>query len=159
MRPHARKRFACLIAAPWRPWIEVRPKLGHSSRSPSHAFHRLPARFGASPRGLPHRGASECRGRRNAGRDDTFDVRAEIGTHRVTGFARLGWLHRQQDVFQGTPVLVGGGNWLYLTPGAAVQVGKGVTVQAEVKLPIYRSLANKQLDSSAIFQFGISRAF
>ena len=86
-------------------------------------------------------------------------VAREIGTHRVTGFARLGWLHRQQDVFQGTPVLVGGGNWLYLTPGAAVQVGKGVTVQAEVKLPIYRSLANTQLDSSAIFQFGISRAF
>jgi hypothetical protein len=86
-------------------------------------------------------------------------VAREIGTHRVTGFVRLGWLHRQQDNFEGTPVLVGGGNWLYLTPGAAVQVGKGVNVQAEVKLPIHRSLANKQLDSSAILQFGISRAF
>jgi hypothetical protein len=32
-------------------------------------------------------------------------------------------------------------------------------VQVEVKLPIYRSLANTQLDSSAIFQLGISRAF
>jgi hypothetical protein len=32
-------------------------------------------------------------------------------------------------------------------------------VQAEVKLPLYRSLANKQLDSRAIFQFGVSRAF
>jgi hypothetical protein len=86
-------------------------------------------------------------------------IARELGTHRVTGFARLGWLHRQQDVFEGTPVLVGGGNWLYLTPGAAVQVGKGVNVQAEVKLPLHRSLANRQLDSSAIFQFGISRAF
>jgi hypothetical protein len=86
-------------------------------------------------------------------------VAREIGTHRMMGFARLGWLHRQQDVFKGTPVLVGGGNWLYLTPGAALQVGKGVNVQAEVKLPVYRSLANKQLDSSAIFQFGINRAF
>jgi hypothetical protein len=35
----------------------------------------------------------------------------------VTGLARIGWLHRQQDVFRGTPVLVGGGDWLYLTPG------------------------------------------
>jgi hypothetical protein len=82
-----------------------------------------------------------------------------LGTHRVTGFARLAWLHRTQDVFEGTPVLVGGGNWLYLTPGIAAQIGKGINVQAEVKLPIYRSLANKQLDSSAICQFGVSRAF
>ncbi len=48
----------------------------------------------------------------------------EVGTHRVTAFGRLGWLHRQQDVFRGTPVLVGGGNWLYATPGVAVQVGE-----------------------------------
>lgn len=26
-------------------------------------------------------------------------------------------------------------------------------------LPVYRSLANRQLDSSAIFQFGLSRSF
>jgi len=81
------------------------------------------------------------------------------GSHRVTVFGRLGWLHRQQDVFRGTPVLVGGGNWLYATPGIGVLVGKGINVQAEMKLPIYRSLANKQLDSPAILQFGISRAF
>lgn len=80
-------------------------------------------------------------------------------THRLAVFGRIGWLHRQQDVFRGTPVLVGGGNWLYATPGVGVLIGKGLNVQAEVKLPIYRSLANKQLDSSAIFQLGISRAF
>jgi hypothetical protein len=56
-------------------------------------------------------------------------------------------------------VLVGGGNWLYFTPGIAVVVGKGLQAQAEVKLPVYRSLSNRQLDSSAIFQFGVSRAF
>jgi hypothetical protein len=83
----------------------------------------------------------------------------ELGTMRVTGIARLGWLHRGQDAFNGTPILVGGGNWLYLTPGLAAQIGKGINVQAEVKLPVYRSLANKQLDSRAVFQFGISRAF
>jgi hypothetical protein len=83
----------------------------------------------------------------------------ELGTHRLVGFARLGWLHRQQDAFEGTPVLVGGGHWLYLTPGLAVQIGAGLSAQAEVKVPIYRSLANTQLDSAAIFQFGISRSF
>jgi hypothetical protein len=83
----------------------------------------------------------------------------EVRTHRVTAFGRLGWLHREQDVFAGTPVLVGGGNWLYATPGVAVQVGQGINVQAEVKLPVHRALANRQLDSSAIFQFGISRGF
>lgn len=83
----------------------------------------------------------------------------ELGHHRITGLARVGWLHRQQDTFRGTRVLVGGGSWLYVTPGIGVLVGKGVNVQAEVKLPLYRSLSNKQLDSSAIFQFGISRAF
>jgi len=46
-----------------------------------------------------------------------------------------------------------------VTPGVAAQVGKRVQVQAEVKLAVYRSLANRQLDSSAVFQFGISRGF
>jgi hypothetical protein len=82
-----------------------------------------------------------------------------IGTHRVALFGRIGWLHRQQDVFRGTRVLVGGGDWLYATPGVAILAGKGLNVQAEVKVPIYRSLANTQLDSSAIFQVGVSRAF
>lgn len=83
----------------------------------------------------------------------------ELGTSRLSGLARMAWLHRNQDVFDGTPVLVGGGNWLYLTPGIAAQIGKGINVQAEIKVPVYRSLANRQLDSRAIFQFGVSRAF
>jgi hypothetical protein len=82
-----------------------------------------------------------------------------IATHKVMMFGRVDWLHRQQDVFRGTPVLVGGGDWFYATPGLAVNVGKGVNVQADVRLPIYRRLANRQLDSAAIFQFGISRVF
>ena len=82
-----------------------------------------------------------------------------IKTHKVMGYARVDWLHREQDVFHGTPILVGGGNWLYASPGVAVMIGKGINVQAEVKLPVHRSLANRQLDSAAIFQFGVSRAF
>ena len=82
-----------------------------------------------------------------------------IKTHRVMAFGRMDWLHRQQDVFEGTPVLVGGGHWLSVTPGVAVLVGKGINVQAEVKVPVYRDLANRQLDSRATFQFGVSRSF
>jgi hypothetical protein len=82
-----------------------------------------------------------------------------IGTHRVMGYLRADWLHRQQDVFDGIPVLVGGGDWIYASPGAAVMVGNGINVQAEVKVPVYRHLANRQLDSRAVFQFGINRVF
>lgn len=84
---------------------------------------------------------------------------ARYVTRRLGLFGRVGWLHRKQDVFKGVPVLVGGGNWLYATPGVGVLVGRGFNVQAEMKIPVYRSLSNKQLDSSAVFQFGISRAF
>jgi hypothetical protein len=52
-----------------------------------------------------------------------------------------------------------GGNWLYLTPRIGALIGRESTCKAEVKLPLYRSLANTQLDSSAIFQVGISRSF
>ncbi|MBA2353205.1 MAG: hypothetical protein H0V80_00905 [Acidobacteria bacterium] len=86
-------------------------------------------------------------------------VARELWHHRVTGLTRLGWLHREQDRFRGTRVLVGGGHWVYLTPGIGVLVGRGVNVQAEVKVPIYRALSKMQLDSPAIFQVGMSRAF
>jgi hypothetical protein len=82
-----------------------------------------------------------------------------LGTHKVMGYARADWLHRRQDVFKGTSVLVGGGDWYYLSPGVAVMAGKGVNVQAEIKIPVYRRLANRQLDSRAVFQFGVSRSF
>ena len=82
-----------------------------------------------------------------------------VRTHKVMAYARLDWLHREQDRFNGAPVLVGGGDWLYVTPGAAVMIGKGINVQAEVKVPAYRRLSNRQLDSRAILQLGVSRSF
>lgn len=78
---------------------------------------------------------------------------------RLALFGRVGWLHREQDVFRRTPVLVGGGNSLYAAPGFGLLIGHGINVQAEIKLAVYRSLSNKQIDSPAVFQFGISRAF
>ena len=77
----------------------------------------------------------------------------EIKWHYLVGIGRLTWLHREQDTFHGTPVLVGGGDWIYLAPGVSVGIGKS-TVQAEVRLPLYRSLANRQLDSGWIIQTG-----
>ena len=97
--------------------------------------------------------------RTGASAEGSGGVARELGTHRLNGFVRASWLHRQQDVFDGTPVLVGGGHWFYVTPGVAAQVGKGIQVQAEVKVPVHRALANRQLDSRAVFQFGVSRSF
>jgi hypothetical protein len=78
----------------------------------------------------------------------------EVYWHQLVVIARLSWLHRQQDEFEGLPVLVGGGDWLYFSPAAAVSFG-AVTVQAEIKLPLYRSLANRQLDAARSVQVGV----
>lgn len=97
--------------------------------------------------------------RTGASAETNAGIARELGHHRITGLARFGWLHREQDTFRGTRVLVGGGDWLYLTPGVGVLIGKGINAQAEIKVPLYRALSNKQLDSRAVFQFGVSRAF
>jgi len=78
--------------------------------------------------------------------------------HNVVAIARLGWLHREQDVFEGTPVLVGGGNWITLAPSLAAAFGS-FTVQGELKLPLWRSLDNRQLDSARVLQLGVVKAF
>lgn len=82
-----------------------------------------------------------------------------VKTHKVMAYGRADWLHRDRDVFNGTPVLVGGGDWIYASPGVAVMVGRGVNVQVDVKVPVSRQLANRQLDSRAILQIGVSRSF
>jgi hypothetical protein len=82
----------------------------------------------------------------------------EVRWHSLVAIGRLSWLHREQDVFEGVPVLVGGGSWLAFAPGVAVGIGKS-TIQAEVKFPLHRALANRQLDSSWQVQLGFVRAF
>jgi hypothetical protein len=81
-------------------------------------------------------------------------VSRELKWHEVVGIARVSWLHRKPDVFEGTPVLVGGGDWIFVAPAVAVGVGP-LTFQAELRLPVFRSLDNRQLDSSRSFQFGV----
>jgi len=77
----------------------------------------------------------------------------EIKLHQIVGIVRTSWLHRQQDVFEGTPVLVGGGDWLNLAPSLALSLGD-VTIQTELKFPLYRHLSNRQLDAALGFQIG-----
>jgi hypothetical protein len=83
----------------------------------------------------------------------------EVYWHQLVAIGRVSWLHRERDSFDGTPVLVGGGNWLYFSPALSLSI-RDVTMQAEVKLPIYRALANRQLDSARTIQVGfIWKAF
>jgi hypothetical protein len=81
----------------------------------------------------------------------------EIRWHPFVGIVRMSWLHRNQDVFEGTPVLVGGGDWISIAPAAALQIGT-MTVQAEIKWPLFRSTANRQLDAARSFQIGLTWA-
>jgi hypothetical protein len=78
----------------------------------------------------------------------------EIHWHYLIGIGRLAWLHREQDVQHGTPILVGGGDWVSIAPAVAIALGK-FTLQTEIKLPIYRSLDNRQLDAAWALQSGV----
>lgn len=82
----------------------------------------------------------------------------EVKWESLIAIARVGWLHRQHDVFEGTPVLVGGGDWITVTPAVAIGLG-AFTAQAELKLPIWRSLDNRQLDAGGVIQVGVVRRF
>ena len=78
----------------------------------------------------------------------------EVYWHQLVAIGRMSWLHRERDAFNGTPVLVGGGDWLYLAPAVGLSI-RHVTIQGEIKLPIYRALANRQLDSARTIQVGL----
>ena len=78
----------------------------------------------------------------------------EVKWHPLIAIGRISWLHRERDEFEGTPVLVGGGNWLFVAPAVALAIGK-VTLQAEIKVPVYRDLANRQLDAARSVQVGV----
>jgi hypothetical protein len=82
----------------------------------------------------------------------------EIHFHTLVAIGRISWLHRNQDVFEGVPVLVGGGDWLYAAPALAWSIDQ-LTIQGELKFPLYRSLSNRQLDSSHQFQLGLVWTF
>ena len=81
--------------------------------------------------------------RTGAAWETTLGASREVHWESLIAIVRLGWLHRKQDVFEGTPVLVGGGDWITLTPAVAIGL-RGFTAQAEVKVPLWRSLDNRR---------------
>jgi hypothetical protein len=93
-----------------------------------------------------------------AGAGGARELRQSGFGHNMIAIVRVGWLHREQDVFEGTPVLVGGGDWIHAAPAIAIGLGK-FTAQAEVRVPLYRRLANRQLDASYALQIGLVRSF
>jgi hypothetical protein len=93
--------------------------------------------------------------RTGASWETSAGVSREVKWDQLVVIGRLSWLHREQDVFHGTPVLVGGGNWLAFAPSVSYTMDK-LTLQTEFRLPLYRSLDNRQLDSSWTFQLGAS---
>ncbi len=93
--------------------------------------------------------------RTGASWETSAGVSREVKWEPLVVIGRLSWLHREQDVFQGTPVLVGGGNWLAFAPSVSYTMDK-LTLQTEFRIPLYRSLDNRQLDSSFTFQLGAS---
>lgn len=93
-----------------------------------------------------------------AGVGGSRELRQSGFGHNIVGIVRLGWLHRERDVFEGTPILVGGGDWIHLSPGLAIGIGK-FTAQVEVRVPVVRSLDNRQLDSPFVVQAGLVRSF
>lgn len=93
-----------------------------------------------------------------AGAGGARELRQAGFGHNMIGIIRFGWLHRNQDVFEGTPVLVGGGDWLHVAPAIAISFGK-FTAQAELRVPLLRSLANRQLDAKYGVQVGVVRSF
>lgn len=78
--------------------------------------------------------------------------------HNIIAIGRISWLHREPDDFEGSTVLVGGGDWIYASPAFAIGLGR-FTAQAEIRVPIWRSLDNRQLDSPFALQLGVVRSF
>ncbi len=96
--------------------------------------------------------------RTGAAWETSIGAAREVKWESLIAIARLGWLHRRQDVFEGTPVLVGGGDWITVTPAVAWGF-LGFTAQGELKIPVWRSLDNRQLDAESVLQLGIVRRF
>jgi hypothetical protein len=97
--------------------------------------------------------------------DPTFGASAEhplAGGRWVTSFAARTPVAENADGLRTGSSSELGTGWAHYAGThrvIAVLAGKGINVQAEVKLPAYRNLPNRQLDSRATFQVGLSRSF
>ena len=69
-------------------------------------------------------------------------------------FQRIG-----TDQFEGDDVGVGGGRWIYAVPGLAWHITDTLTLDAGVRLPLWRHTETKLADSSVVYQAGLSLFF
>jgi len=78
---------------------------------------------------------------------------------RFSASLSLMWQRNGTDQFEGEDVGVGGAQWIYVIPGVAWQITDALSLDAGVRVPIYRHTETKLADSSIIYQAGLSLFF
>jgi hypothetical protein len=71
-----------------------------------------------------------------------------------TLFQRVG-----RDQFKGDDVGVGGARWIYVVPAASFQITPAVSIDAGIRITVYRDTDTKLSDSSHILQAGLTWRF
>jgi len=66
------------------------------------------------------------------------------------------FLRNERDEIDGERVAVGGGKWIYLTPGLAYDLSDRLTVEASVRLTAWRDTETKLTDADAAFQVALT---
>jgi len=77
----------------------------------------------------------------------------------LRGSLALSYLRARRDSFRGDPVAVGGAWWVYATPGLALDLGRGVTLDAGVRLTLVRRTETKLSDSARALVLGLTLRF
>lgn len=82
------------------------------------------------------------------------DAATDLRVHLAATFLRV-----ERDEIDGDRVAVGGGSWVYVTPGLSFDVSDRVTLDASVRLTAWRDTETKLTDSDAAFQVGLTCRF
>jgi hypothetical protein len=78
---------------------------------------------------------------------------------RFSGSFAVLWQRIGRDQFEGDDVGVGGGKWIYLVPGIAWQITDTLSLDAGVRVPVWRHTETKLADSSIVYQAGLTLFF
>ena len=54
---------------------------------------------------------------------------------------------------------MGGGKWIYVVPGVAWQITDTLSLDAGVRVPVWRHTETKLADSSIVYQAGLTLFF
>jgi opacity protein-like surface antigen len=83
-----------------------------------------------------------------------FDVAPQLHVRLAATFQRVG-----NDEYQGEDVGVGGGKWVYVTPGLAWDLTDRLTLDVGVRCTAFRDTDTKLVDSGAAIQVGLTLNF